>query len=90
MTVLLLRMQNPTGMGITQGGSIKTIPAAPFGFFVGVGGGAADVSVATVKVFTLADVPLHNIDFLVGGSDFGSGGSVGLLGQNVLHIGDVE
>ncbi len=55
----------------------------------GAGGGAADVSVATVKVFTLAGVPLHNIEFLVGGSDVGSG-SIGLLGQNVLHIGDVE
>src|SRR5277367_3292705 len=30
----------------------------------GVGGGT-EVSVATVKDFTLADIPLHHIDFLV-------------------------
>jgi len=63
---------------------------APFGFYVtGIGGGTAAVSVATVKVFTLAGVPLRNIEFLVGGSEVGSG-SIGALGQNVLHIGDVE
>ena len=63
---------------------------APFGFYVtGVGGGTADVSVARVKVFTLAGVPVHDIDFLVGGSESGSG-SIGILGQNVLHIADVE
>jgi tetratricopeptide (TPR) repeat protein len=63
---------------------------APFGFYVrGVGGGRADVTVATVKTFTLAGVPLKNVDFLVGGSEIGTG-SVGVLGQNVLHIGDVD
>jgi len=43
------------------------------------------VSVATVKTFTLAGAPLKNVEFLVGGSEIGTG-SVGLLGQNVLHI----
>ncbi len=63
---------------------------APFGFYMtGVGGGKADVAVATVKTFTLAGVPLKNVEFLVGGSEIGTG-SVGLLGQNVLHLGDVE
>jgi hypothetical protein len=47
------------------------------------------VTVATVKTFTLAGVPLKNVDFLVGGSEIGTG-SVGVLGQNVLHIGDVD
>jgi tetratricopeptide (TPR) repeat protein/predicted aspartyl protease len=61
---------------------------APFGFFLTGVNGNASVSVATVKVFTLAGVPLHDVDFLVGGSDIS--GSAGLLGQNVLHIGDVE
>jgi tetratricopeptide (TPR) repeat protein len=62
----------------------------PFGFYMqGAGGSRADVSIATVKTFTLAGVQLKNVEFLVGGTDFGSG-SVGLLGQNVLHIGDVE
>jgi len=67
---------------------LSTFPA-PFGLFVRGVGGAASVSVARVKVFTLAGVPIHNVDFLVGGGDAGGGG-VGLLGQNVFSIGDVE
>jgi tetratricopeptide (TPR) repeat protein/predicted aspartyl protease len=66
-----------------------TTSPAPFGLFVSGVGGAASVSVARVKVFTLAGVPIHNVDFLVGGGDAGGGG-VGLLGQNVFRIGDVE
>jgi tetratricopeptide (TPR) repeat protein len=63
---------------------------APFGFYMtGIGGGTASVSIATAKVFTLAGVPFHDIPFLVGGSEAGAG-SIGLLGQNVLHIADVE
>jgi tetratricopeptide (TPR) repeat protein/predicted aspartyl protease len=63
---------------------------APFGFYMqGVGGGRAEASIATVKTFTLAGAPLKNIDFLVGGSDTRNG-TVGVLGQNVLHIADVE
>jgi Aspartyl protease len=60
---------------------------APFGLFVRGMGGSASVSVAKVKVFTLAGVPIHNVEFLVGGGDFGG---AGLLGQNVFSIGDVE
>jgi tetratricopeptide (TPR) repeat protein len=67
---------------------LKTSPA-PFGFYVTGVHGAADVSVATAKTFTLAGVALHNVEFLVGGSEAGQG-SIGLLGQNVLHIDDVE
>jgi tetratricopeptide (TPR) repeat protein/predicted aspartyl protease len=65
---------------------------APFGLYVkGAGGDATDVSVATVKIFTLAGSSLHNVDFLVGGNDIGSAsGSTGLLGQNILHNWDVE
>ena len=63
---------------------------APWGLrVVGVGGQEADVSVATVKEFTLAGVPIKNVDFLVGGSEVG-GENVGLLGQNVFRIADVE
>jgi tetratricopeptide (TPR) repeat protein len=61
---------------------------APMGLYIkGAGGGTADVSIATVKTFTLAGVPVKNVDFLVGGSEMDSQVS-GLLGQNVLHIGD--
>lgn len=53
----------------------------------GVGGAAGTTSLATVKSLNLAGLPLHNIQFIVGGSEAGAGG---LLGQNVLGIGDVE
>ena len=68
---------------------LSTYPA-PFGFFLtGVGGGRADASIAKVKEFTLAGARLHDVLFLVGGSEVGAG-SIGVLGQNVLHIADVE
>jgi tetratricopeptide (TPR) repeat protein len=65
------------------------LSSVPFGFTLKGVGGYADVSLTTVKVFTLAGFPIRNIEFLVGGSDPG-GGSVGLLGQNVFRVGDVE
>jgi hypothetical protein len=62
----------------------------PFGFYMtGIGGGTANASLARVRTFTLADVAIPNVTFLVGGSDIGEG-TVGVLGQNVLHLGDVE
>jgi tetratricopeptide (TPR) repeat protein/predicted aspartyl protease len=69
---------------------LKTHPG-PFGFYVqGAGGGRADVSVATVKTFTLPGNSLKDVEFLVGGSEVGTG-TVGLLGRNILQdIGDVE
>jgi tetratricopeptide (TPR) repeat protein/predicted aspartyl protease len=69
---------------------LKTHPA-PFGLYMqGVAGGRADVSVASVKTFTLPGISLKNVEFLVGGSEIGIG-SVGLLGRNILQdIGDVE
>jgi len=64
--------------------------SAPYGFHVtGVGGGRAEASIANVAVFTLAGAQFHDVEFLVGGSAVGSD-NVGVLGQNVLHIGDVE
>lgn len=53
----------------------------------GVGGEAGSTSVATIKSLDLAGLPLRNIEFIVGGSEIGA---AGLLGQNVLGIGDVE
>jgi tetratricopeptide (TPR) repeat protein len=68
---------------------LETYPA-PAGFFIiGIGGGWTTTSIARVKVFTLAGTPLKNIEFLVGGSEVGAG-SIGFLGQNVLHLADVE
>jgi tetratricopeptide (TPR) repeat protein/predicted aspartyl protease len=62
---------------------------APLGLRVTGVGGAADTLVATVKIFTLDGIPIRDVEFLVGGSEAGAG-SVGVLGQNVLRVGDVE
>jgi len=51
-------------------------------------GGQTTASVTTVKEFTLAGVPIKNVQFVVGGSQVQ--GAVGLLGQNVFRLGDVE
>jgi len=62
---------------------------APFGLtLTGIGGDVA-LSATTVKTFTLADTPLANIEFLVGGGEPGAG-AAGLIGQNVLRLADVE
>ena len=62
---------------------------APFGLRVTGVGGSTSTSIATVKVFTLAGIPIHNVEFLVGGSEVGSQ-LVGILGQNFLERWDVE
>jgi tetratricopeptide (TPR) repeat protein/predicted aspartyl protease len=63
---------------------------APYGFYViGLGGGTVSASIATANVFTLAGTPFRNIAFLVGGSEPGTD-IRGVLGQNVLHLADVE
>jgi len=62
---------------------------APFGFSLGGVGGTTQPSVATAKVFTIANVDIPNVEFLVGGSEVGSGSS-GLLGQNFLVNWNVE
>lgn len=53
----------------------------------GIGGAAGKTSIARVKSLDLGGVALHDIRFIVGGSETGVGG---LLGQNILGIGDVE
>jgi tetratricopeptide (TPR) repeat protein/predicted aspartyl protease len=63
---------------------------APFGFFVKGIAGNVDPSIATVKTFTLAGIPLRNVEFLVGGSTVGRSENVGILGQNIFRVGDVE
>ena len=67
------------------------IGAAPYGMRVTGIGGITKPSVATVDVFTLAGIPVRNMQFLVGGSlDTLDSGSAGLLGQNVFGVSDVE
>jgi tetratricopeptide (TPR) repeat protein/predicted aspartyl protease len=78
---------------MTQAGAAQyqlKLSVAPFGLSINGIGGSIEPSIATVKVFTLAGVPFHNVEFLVGGSLAGRSESVGILGQNFFRIGDVE
>jgi tetratricopeptide (TPR) repeat protein len=61
--------------------------AAPYGFRLGGVGGSVSPQVATVKELGIAGGLIHNVDFLVGGSEVGS---QGLIGQNFLEQWDVE
>jgi len=63
------------------------LKAAPYGLRLQGIGGAVTTQLATVKDFDIAGALIHNVEFLVGGSEVGSGG---LLGQNFLHQWDVE
>ena len=58
--------------------------AAPFGLFIKGIGGTVEPSLATVKVFTLAGIPVHNVEFLVGGSTVGRSESVGRAGPELV------
>ena len=63
---------------------------APFGFSVTGVGGEAQTWLTTIKTFTILNVPVPAVRFIVAGNDIG-GGAVGLLGQNVFRmLGDVE
>jgi tetratricopeptide (TPR) repeat protein/predicted aspartyl protease len=66
------------------------LKAAPFGLYLTGVGGRTETSIATVKEFTLAGIPVHDVEFLVGGSAAAMSENVGLLGQNFFRIGDVE
>jgi len=50
--------------------------------------GSTEAGVTTVKEFTLAGVPIRNVQFIVGGSQ--PARAAGLLGQNVFRLADVE
>jgi len=60
---------------------------APIGFKIKGVGGSTDAKIATVREFTIAGIPMHDIEFLVGGSEAGNGA---ILGQNFLEQYDVE
>jgi tetratricopeptide (TPR) repeat protein len=62
---------------------------APFGFFVTGVGGEAHTWITTVKTFTIFNLEVPKVTFLVAGNDLGYG-VVGLLGQNVFRLGDTE
>ena len=60
---------------------------APLGLRVSGIGGDADASVTTVKSLGIGGVSIPHVQFLVSGSEVGA---IGLLGQNLLGIADVE
>jgi len=60
--------------------------SAPFGFRMNGIGGSAAAEVARIKDLGFLDTDLHNIDFVVGGSDAGQGS----LGANLLDFADLE
>ena len=59
---------------------------APFGFRMGGIGGSASAEIAKIKDFGILDTDLHNVDFVVGGSDAGEAS----LGANLLDFADLE
>ena len=64
---------------------LKVFPA-PFGFRMGGIGGSAVAEVTRIRDLGILDTDLHNIDFVVGGSDSGEGS----LGANLLDFADLE
>ncbi len=52
-------------------------------------GGQEQMEVGEARVFTFADVPLRHIEFIIGGREFRRG-VVGLLGENILGVFDME
>lgn len=65
---------------------LSTQPAPAWFRVRGINGDSA-AGIAKAKQFTLAGVPIPNINFVVSGSDTGT---AGLLGQNILGLADVE
>jgi tetratricopeptide (TPR) repeat protein len=63
------------------------LKAAPNGLRLQGIGGTMTTQIATVKDFGIAGALIHNIEFLVGGSEVGG---EGLIGQNFLEQWDVE
>ena len=59
---------------------------APFGYHISGIGGSAGVQFTQVKDFGILGTELHNIAFIVGGTDTGEG----LLGANLLDLVDLE
>ncbi len=62
---------------------------APVGFYGQAIGGKVTWSITKVSEFTLPRGTLHDLDFIVGGSHMG-GQAVGVIGRNLLQIGDAE
>ena len=62
---------------------------SPLGFTVKGVNGVTSAAVYVAKDFTLADIPLHKIQFVVAGREIAAE-AAGVLGENVLGLMDVE
>ncbi|HEU4960287.1 MAG TPA: aspartyl protease family protein [Sphingomonas sp.] len=60
---------------------------APFGLRLSGVGGDVYPTITKIDAFKLGGITLHDVEFLVGGSEVGP---AGLLGQNILGVADVE
>ena len=58
-------------------------------FYIEGVGGSARASVVEVDTFTIFDIPVPRVAFIVAGHGLPAG-TVGLLGQNIFRMGDVE
>jgi predicted aspartyl protease/tetratricopeptide (TPR) repeat protein len=68
----------------------KLHPAPRTGeFYIEGVGGSARASVVEVDTFTIFDIPVPRVAFIVAGRGLPAG-TVGLLGQNIFRMGDVE
>lgn len=72
--------------GMAGAAKLRLTPAPPWFRIAGIGG-STTTSYTKVKELSIAGEAFPPLDFYVGGSDTGL---AGLLGQNVLGIGDVE
>jgi tetratricopeptide (TPR) repeat protein/predicted aspartyl protease len=61
----------------------------PYDIYLTGIGGSVETHMTTIKQFTLAGVQIANVQFLVGGNDFGSG-AAGTIGQMLFSRHDVE
>jgi predicted aspartyl protease len=76
---------------LVDSGSYRSLisPAAAELYGLQIGGRTAP-SVAIVKKFTIANVDVNNLEFLVTGSQEGDIGNIGSIGQSFLEEWDVE
>jgi len=63
---------------------------APEGLMVEGVGGQLRPDEATVRKFTIGSQTLHRVDLLVYGDRFSANGVDGIVGQNILRLGDIE
>lgn len=66
-----------------------TLEPAPFGFRLEGFSGSTEAWITRVPKFTIFNIDVPKLPFLVAGNDLGRG-VVGVLGQNVFRLGDVE